>query len=114
MSILQALIIAVAVISTARAFKWQLKDTLPAQKVLTFSERYMFSNENGPPMLEQGAYIHIDVNVLVYMTKNESAYVGYAVFAADELHHHETFVGMCDNTVRDNYWAQKVGGIEIK
>ena len=96
------------ILCTANAFKWHLKDTLPAQKVLTFSERYMFSTENGPPMLEQGAaYIHIDVSVLVYMAKNESAYVGYAVFAAAEDHHHDSLMGICDNSVRD-FWASKV------
>lgn len=105
MMLLACLLLGVASVS---AFKWHLKDTLPAQKVLTFSERYMFSNENGPPMLEQGAaYIHVDVNVVVYMKKNESAYVGYAVFAAAEDHHHDSLVGICDGDVRD-YWASWV------
>ena len=69
----------------------------------------MFSTGNGPPMLEQGlAYINVDANILVYMTRNESAKVGYAVFAAEEGHHHDNLIGICDDTVRSNEWALSV------
>jgi hypothetical protein len=102
--------IVVSILLTAHSFKWHLKDNLPAQKVLTFSERYMFSTENGPPMLEQGAaYINIDAYVSVYMAINTSTLVSYAVFAASEDHHHDSLLGMCDNSdLRDNYWAMNV------
>jgi hypothetical protein len=95
---------------SVQSFKWHLKDTLPSQKVLTFSERYMFSTENGPPMLEQGAaYIHIDANAMVYMKVNQSAVVSFAVFAASEDHHHDSLIGMCDQkSLRDNYWASNI------
>lgn len=69
----------------------------------------MFPTGNGPPMLEQGqAYINVDANILVYMSKNESAKVGYAVFAAEEGHHHDNLIGICDDTVRSNEWAISV------
>lgn len=103
-------LIILSVLLSVQSFKWHLKDTLPPQKVLTFSERYMFSTENGPPMLEQGAaYIHVDANALVYMKVNESALVSYAVFAASEDHHHDSLLGMCDpQQLRENYWASNV------
>ena len=112
MKYFQAFVLLVNAASIADAFRWTLNDFLPPKKVLTFSERYMFSSGNGPPMLEQGsAYINVDANILVYMSKNESAKVGYAVFAAGEGHHHDNLIGICDDTVRSNEWALSVSNI---
>ena len=79
-------------------------------KVLTFSERYMYPTRNGPPMLEQGdAYINVYARAVAYMPVNESTTLSFAVFAAKEDHHHDSLVGMCDNTdIRNNYWANNV------
>lgn len=104
-----AFLLLVSAAILADAFRWTLNDVLPSKKVLTFSERYMFSTGNGPPMLEQGsAYINVDANIFVYMLKNESAKVGYAVFAAEEGHHHDNLIGICDDSVRSNEWALSV------
>jgi hypothetical protein len=46
------------------AFKWQIDEALPVGKYFTFSERYMFAQGEGPPMLEQGkAYIDVDLTI---------------------------------------------------
>jgi hypothetical protein len=50
--------------SSCESFKWHLADNLEPDKVLTFSERYMFGNNVGPEIMEKGpSYIVIDTNV---------------------------------------------------
>jgi len=94
----------------ASAFKWHLTDKLPPQKILTFSEKYMFATGLGPALLEQGAaYIHVDTTVQTYMSMNRSSLIGYSIFAASEGHFQDNLEGMCgDSDIRLNYWAANV------
>lgn len=104
MKVLQAMMVPVCLLAVVlllgcvpvRAFKWHLTDVLPGNEVLQFSERYMFASGEGPEMLEQGeAYIQVDTDLLCYMSVNRSSTIGYAIYATDEGHHHETLRGMC-------------------
>lgn len=82
---------------TAGAFKWHLTDVLPGNEVLQFSERYMFASGEGPEMLEQDeSFIQVDTDLLCYMSVNRSSTIGYAIYATDEGHHHETLRGICN------------------
>ena len=48
------------------SFKWHLSEVLESKKVLTISEKHMFSNEHGPYILPQGeSYIKLENNVAV-------------------------------------------------
>jgi len=117
----------------ASGFKWHLTDTLPSEKILTFSERYMFATGLGPSLLglyllyilnyyirlelfdhllflllEQGnSYIHIDIYVYTYSLTNTSNTIGYAIFAASENHQHDNLQCLCGECyIRDNNpWA---------
>ena len=78
------------------AFKWVLTDVLPANRVLQFSERYMFATHDGPDILAQGdSFIDINMKVISYMEVNRSTEVGYAVYAANVGHEHDTLLGIC-------------------
>ncbi len=80
------------------AFIWKLTDVLPANRVLQFSERYMFATHEGPDFLEQGdSYINIKMDVISYMEVNRSTEVGYAVYAANVGHEHDTLIGICSS-----------------
>ena len=49
------------VVHITNAFKWNLKDNIPGDEILTFSERYMFADKDGPALLPNGAsYILVD------------------------------------------------------
>jgi hypothetical protein len=66
MTVITPLLISLAVglLPLCSAFVWKLTDDLPAKKILTFSERYMFKSHDGPGILEQGdAYIKVDTKV---------------------------------------------------
>lgn len=91
------------------AFKWHILDDLPPNEIITFSERYMFKSKEGPELLLQyNSIISIHANIDTIMSKNESSMISYAIFAAAEGHHHDSFEGMCtDNPFADNYWALK-------
>jgi hypothetical protein len=90
------------------AFKWVLTDVLPANRILQFSERYMFANHEGPDLLAQGeSYIDINVNVISYMEVNRSTEVGFAVYAANVGHEHQTLLGMCSKKNAENVPAVK-------
>ena len=52
MAFLHVFVLVLFVVSVVQASKWRLDKYLEVQRVLTFTEEYMFANENGPPMLE--------------------------------------------------------------
>ena len=61
MEMLLRVVLLLLVIQQSRCFKWHLTDIIPQNKILTFSERYMFQSRNGPTMLEQGdAYVKVN------------------------------------------------------
>ena len=113
-------------------FIWHLTDILPANEVLQFSERYMFPSGKGPSVLDQGeSFIQIDTDLLCYKSVNRSSTIGYAVYATDEGHHHETLEGICSGLVRtegttaerraqsnevllSNDWAMNVVAAQVK
>lgn len=104
------LLFVLILLHTSACFKWHLTDVLPAKKILTFSERYMFATGNGPTMLEQGdAYIDLNTGVLAYMLVNRSVQVGYAIYASSDKHHHDSLEGICgDQDIQVNSWAENV------
>lgn len=53
-----------SLLSLSESFRWHLADNLDVDKVLTFSERYMFGNKLGPGIMESGpSYIVIDTDI---------------------------------------------------
>jgi hypothetical protein len=40
---------------SAEGYKWRLKDRIEYEKVLVFSEHYMFASHKGPSMMEEGS-----------------------------------------------------------
>lgn len=94
-------------------FIWKLNDDISPSKTLTFSERYMFATNHGPELLQQGdSYIETNAKVIMYMLKNLSYPVAYAVFASSESHHHDALREMCygQNSYigENNDWASDV------
>lgn len=93
------------------SFRWILDDDLPASQILTFSERYMFADNQGPDILDNGeSHIVLSGLVSTYMTNdhNNSVEVTYAIYAAAEGHHHDSLNGMCaseETDITDNSWA---------
>jgi len=100
------------------SFNWRLTDNIPASKILSFSERYMFADNNGPDILDNGdSYISVSGLVSAYMSEgqNHSVDVAYAVFAAAENHHHDSLTGMCgmDGDISENSWATNLELITV-
>ena len=110
MAFLHVFVLVLLVVSVVQASKWRLNKYLEVQRVLTFTEEYMFANENGPPMLEQGsAYIDIDVRSLIYMRRNESALVAYAIFTASGVdNYRKSLEGMCEAQKPWTSWSSNV------
>ncbi len=116
--------------SRSFGFIWHLTDILPANEVLQFSERYIFASGKGPSVLDQGeSYIEIDTDLLCYKSVNRSSTIGYAIYATDEGHHHETLEGICSGLVHtegssrllqsseallSNDWAMNVVAAQVK
>jgi hypothetical protein len=62
--LLHSFILFLSFIRLGSTFKWEVDEQLTVDNFFTFSERYMFGEGDGPPMLEQGkAYIDIDMIV---------------------------------------------------
>lgn len=88
-------------ISLCSSFIWSLTDVLPANRILQFSERYMFASQEGPDLLDQGdSYIHVDMDVISYMEVNRTSQIGYAIYAVSEGHQLDTLLGICTNSRR--------------
>lgn len=105
-----------SVLQYSCCFKWHLSDVLPSDKILTFSERYMFATKNGPIILDQGSsYIDIDVNINVYLTEEKTPQVAFVVYSVlEEKHQNDTINGLCVSSSKlpsYSYWAHHpVGG----
>ena len=110
MVFLQVFLLLLSAVPKVQASKWHLKKFLEVRHVLSFTEEYMFANENGPPMLEQGsAYIDIDVRSLVYMRRNESTLVAYAIFTASGVENYRTSLeGLCGAQKPWTSWSSNV------
>jgi hypothetical protein len=92
------LLLCILFISKASAFIWKLTDVLPADRVLQFSEKYMFATHDGPDVLDQGdSYIDLKIDLISYMEVNRTTEVAYAIFAANSGHEHDTLLGMCSS-----------------
>jgi hypothetical protein len=114
-----------ALVVAAHGFKWHLTDVLPGNELLQFSERYMFASHQGPDILDQEeSFIQVDTDLVSYMTVNRSSTIGYAIYATDEAHHHETLIGVCGSYdgVKDGFakgllvndWAMNVVANQVK
>jgi hypothetical protein len=96
LSLIVVIVVAFCSIESIVAFKWVLTDVLPANRVLQFSERYMFATHEGPDFLEQGdSFIDVNIDLISYMEVNRTTEVGYAIYAANVGHEHDTLVGIC-------------------
>jgi len=82
----------------------------------------MFASHEGPDFLEQGeSYIEVQIDLISYMeaSMNRSTEVGYAVYAANEGHEHDTLLGICsadaaDAALQSNTWAANVFSNRVK
>lgn len=107
------LLVHTCLLGSVSSFIWKLTDVLPANRVLQFSERYMFATKDGPDILDQGdSYIDVKINLISYMEVNRSTDVAYAVYAANVGHEHDTLLGMCSNKNSVGA-ALAVGGSEV-
>jgi len=106
------------IICFSYGFIWELDDNLPASKILTFSERYMFADHDGPDVLSDGeSYIRVLGSVSAYMNQNfnHSVEVTFAIYAASDKHHHDSLTGMCgiEGSIQENSWASSVKLISV-
>lgn len=84
MNSLICVIVLLSCLCTVTSFIWHLGDTFTEEKVLTFSEHYMFPSKRGPTFLPQGrSSIRVNADFDVLTTYNQSSRLVVAVFASD-------------------------------
>jgi hypothetical protein len=77
---------------------------------IQMSERYMFSSQNGPAIMEQGeSYIELDTSVVISMKVNKTSRVKYAIYTCDQIDSNNELLGKCDNELLErNPWIDNV------
>lgn len=64
MKLLIYLLVFLVQVALIHTFEWVMEEELPSHKYFTFSERYMFSSNDGPILLPQGdSYINVDITI---------------------------------------------------
>lgn len=109
------LLLSLLVVNEVISFKWDIHESISAQGLMTFSERYMFQSGNGPPIMPDSgdSYIELDINFAVFSKVNSSNIpVAMAIYHADDGYFYENLDDICSPYAWDlefeSEWANNI------